>query len=96
MKRLFVILLIVLSTIWIPFVSHSGTQFYVATNGNDANDGSLAAPWRTIQKGAQFKNRKEALISFSHATTISLIRRFVLLLAIGVLEDLCGSIQRVD
>ncbi len=27
-----------------------GPQFYVATNGNDANPGTEAQPWRTIQK----------------------------------------------
>ena len=32
-------------------VSSSGPQFYVATTGNDANNGtSTSAPWRTIQK----------------------------------------------
>jgi len=30
----------------------SAADFYVATDGNDANDGSFAAPWRTIQKAA--------------------------------------------
>lgn len=28
----------------------TGPQFYVATTGNDANPGTLAQPWRTIQK----------------------------------------------
>jgi len=28
----------------------TGPQFYVATNGSDANPGSAAQPWRTIQK----------------------------------------------
>ncbi len=28
----------------------TGTQFFVATNGNDANPGTEAQPWRTIQK----------------------------------------------
>jgi hypothetical protein len=27
----------------------AGGSFYVATSGNDSNDGSLSAPWRTIQ-----------------------------------------------
>ncbi|HEY3446513.1 MAG TPA: DUF4082 domain-containing protein [Myxococcales bacterium] len=30
--------------------SPSGPQYYVATTGNDANPGTLAQPWRTIQK----------------------------------------------
>jgi hypothetical protein len=30
----------------------NGPQFYVAMNGNDASDGSLAHPWRTIQHAA--------------------------------------------
>lgn len=29
-----------------------GDQYYVATDGNDANPGSMAQPWRTIQKAA--------------------------------------------
>jgi hypothetical protein len=28
------------------------TNYYVATNGNDSNPGTLASPWRTIQKAA--------------------------------------------
>jgi hypothetical protein len=28
----------------------TGTTFYVATNGSDSNAGTLAAPWRSIQK----------------------------------------------
>ena len=30
----------------------TGPAFYVATTGNDSNDGSFAAPWRTIQHAA--------------------------------------------
>ena len=30
----------------------AGTTYYVATNGNDAQPGTLVAPWRTIQKAA--------------------------------------------
>ncbi|WP_242343897.1 choice-of-anchor D domain-containing protein [Anaeromyxobacter terrae] len=33
-----------------PSPSPSGPQFYVATTGNDANPGTEAQPWRTIQK----------------------------------------------
>ncbi|MEW6369025.1 MAG: right-handed parallel beta-helix repeat-containing protein [Acidobacteriota bacterium] len=29
-----------------------GTVYYVATTGNDSNPGTLASPWRTIQKAA--------------------------------------------
>ncbi len=35
-----------------PLSSSTGKVYYVATNGNDANAGTLAAPWRTIQKAA--------------------------------------------
>jgi hypothetical protein len=34
-------------------VSASGNIYYVATNGNDANPGTSALPWRTIGKAAQ-------------------------------------------
>ena len=30
----------------------SGTTYYVATNGSDANDGSIDSPWRTFAKAA--------------------------------------------
>ena len=38
----------------LPFakVTGQGNVYYVATNGNDANSGTLAKPWRTIQKAA--------------------------------------------
>jgi len=32
--------------------SAAATAYYVATTGNDANPGTLSAPWRTIQKAA--------------------------------------------
>lgn len=32
--------------------SRSGVTYYVATTGNDANGGTLSAPWRTIQHAA--------------------------------------------
>jgi hypothetical protein len=35
-----------------PKVDSSGKTYYVATNGNDANPGSLTHPWKTIQKAA--------------------------------------------
>ncbi len=36
-----------------PTPTPSGVRsFYVATNGNDANTGSISSPWRTIQKAA--------------------------------------------
>lgn len=30
----------------------SGQSFYVSTQGNDSNDGSLSSPWKTVQYGA--------------------------------------------
>jgi hypothetical protein len=33
-----------------PTPTPTGPQFYVALDGNDANPGTLAQPWRTIQK----------------------------------------------
>src|SRR5665647_1328264 len=30
--------------------SAAGNTYYVATNGNDANPGTITQPWRTIQK----------------------------------------------
>ncbi len=40
------------ATVTIQVPSRSGTTYYVSTLGNDNNAGTLAAPWRTIQKAA--------------------------------------------
>jgi len=42
------------SLVWTAFVSivASGATYYVATNGNNANPGTEAQPWKTIQKAA--------------------------------------------
>jgi hypothetical protein len=40
------------ATVTIQLPSRSGTTYYVSTLGNDNNAGTLAAPWRTIQKAA--------------------------------------------
>lgn len=40
------------ATVTIQLPSRSGATFYVSTSGNDNNAGTLASPWRTIQKAA--------------------------------------------
>jgi hypothetical protein len=40
------------ATVTIQLPSRSGVTYYVSTSGNDNNAGTLAAPWRTIQKAA--------------------------------------------
>ena len=40
------------ATVTVQLPSRSGVTYYVATTGNDANAGTLAAPWRTIQHAA--------------------------------------------
>jgi hypothetical protein len=40
------------ATVTIQIPSRSGVTYYVSTSGNDSNAGTLAAPWRTIQKAA--------------------------------------------
>jgi hypothetical protein len=40
------------ATVTIQMPSRSGVTYYVSTSGNDNNAGTLAAPWRTIQKAA--------------------------------------------
>ena len=40
------------ATVTIQLPSRSGVTHYVSTSGNDNNAGTLAAPWRTIQKAA--------------------------------------------
>lgn len=41
----------VLSLCW-GLESQAATTFYVSTNGNDSNDGSLGSPWLTVQHAA--------------------------------------------
>src|SRR5262245_47072419 len=55
MLRLLIALAVALLTLLVPNLIHAaphGITYYVATNGSDANPGTLAAPWRTIQKAA--------------------------------------------
>jgi hypothetical protein len=40
------------ATVTLQTPSRSGKTYYVSTQGNDANAGTLAAPWRTIQHAA--------------------------------------------
>ena len=48
MKFIHCLVLIIL----IPTLLSAQSDFYVSPAGNDANDGSLATPWKTIQKAA--------------------------------------------
>lgn len=41
-------------------VSHGATTYYVATNGNNSNPGTLAAPFKTIQKAADVMSPGDA------------------------------------
>ena len=43
---------VALGRLFVAVPSATSADYYVATNGNDANDGSSAKPWRTIQKAA--------------------------------------------
>ena len=45
-------LLMLLSCSAMPPASAGGSTYYVATNGNDSNPGTISQPWRTIQKAA--------------------------------------------
>jgi len=49
MKKILISLFIVLIFLTIPAYA---TNYYVATNGNDNNPGTIDRPWRTIQKAA--------------------------------------------
>src|SRR5438445_11089247 len=40
------------ATVTVQVPSRSGVIYYVSTTGNDANAGTLSAPWRTIQHAA--------------------------------------------
>lgn len=36
----------------VPFTVRAGNIYFVATNGNDSNNGSFTSPWRSVTKGA--------------------------------------------
>lgn len=46
------VLVVLGSFVWNPQVSEAATSYYVATTGSDTNSGTLASPFRTIQKAA--------------------------------------------
>ena len=50
-KMLITIVLFTASAVFFP-LSASAATYYVAPTGNDANSGTLASPWKTIQKAA--------------------------------------------
>ncbi len=50
MKKLFVLITVLLTTLFLARVSLAAT-YYVATNGNDANPGTLDRPFATINTG---------------------------------------------
>ena len=47
MKKIFLIVIVILTTIF----GYSQNSFYVSTTGNNSNNGSLSSPWLTIQYG---------------------------------------------
>src|SRR3954463_12290087 len=51
MSMKFSTLCILLNCVLVAF-GQTNSSFYVATNGNDSNPGTQAAPWRTIQHAA--------------------------------------------
>jgi len=59
MKYRIIVLLCLICIVFIGFGAHgqfvaaAGNTYYVATNGNDANAGTLAAPWLTITHAVQ-------------------------------------------
>ena len=65
MKKLnFIILLLafILSACAPQFrVAEFGNEYYVATNGNDSNAGTLSAPWLTVRKGLATVGAGDAL-----------------------------------
>ncbi|MDH7487775.1 MAG: right-handed parallel beta-helix repeat-containing protein [Anaerolineae bacterium] len=58
MTRLFILLAVLMTALLLaggdlrPDAVAAGAVYYVAPNGNDANPGTLARPWRTIQHAA--------------------------------------------
>jgi PKD domain/Protein of unknown function (DUF1565) len=53
MKKIFGMIVCMLLLITaVPAVEASGASYYVSTSGSDSNAGTLASPWRTIQKAA--------------------------------------------
>jgi hypothetical protein len=57
MKRTITILMLMVNSLWL----FGQTNYYVATNGNNANPGTEALPFRTIQKGADMAQAGETV-----------------------------------
>lgn len=53
------------ATVTIQLPSRSGVTYYVSTAGNDSNAGTLAAPWRTIQKAANTVHAGDTVLVMS-------------------------------
>jgi hypothetical protein len=56
------IALALLASVISPNATAAATTYYVATSGNDANPGSSASPFRTIQKAADIVNPGDTVI----------------------------------
>ena len=58
--------LFVVTSCWVwmspPGLAQGGVTYYVATTGSDANAGTSASPWRTIQKAANTLNGGDTVI----------------------------------
>ena len=46
----------------VPTIAAAGASYYVATTGSDTNPGTLAQPWRTIQRGADLAKPGDTIV----------------------------------
>ncbi len=69
-----IVALMVASSANKSFISAQGTTYYVSTSGNDANPGSITAPWRTVQKAASTLQAGQTALVRGGTYTESLIR----------------------
>lgn len=60
-------------------ISLEKDTFYVSENGNDSNDGTIDAPWKTIQKAADTLNNGETVyVRGEHIQSLFTLQTLVL------------------
>ena len=61
MKKCLVIGMVLLALALLSGTALAGNVYYVATNGNDSNPGTLASPWRTMSASCAKLNAGDTL-----------------------------------
>ncbi len=60
-RKVFMFSAIILCLVFLMVASGDAAEYYVSVSGSDSNDGSISAPWRTIQYGVDRLNPGDTL-----------------------------------